>query len=166
MASPLLHTPSQRAWLKPRPWLGIGLVSASPSPLSSPPSSPPPPLRLRTRRPCTRGRPTLTLVVHPTASPSTLDPTHYHPHCRRRRSPPLPPRRGPWPTMGPWPTHCESSETGVRSLSQNHAQNARQERDFKIFFASGGAARAAGAMVRTPPPQPNRLRAGWPSECD
>ena len=25
VALPLLHTPSQRAWLKPRPWLGIGL---------------------------------------------------------------------------------------------------------------------------------------------
>ena len=55
-----------------------------------------------------------------------------------------------------------------RSLSQNHAQNARQEHDFKIFFASGGAAQAAGAMVRTSPRSrtASAVRAGWPSECD
>ena len=29
----------------------------------------------------------------------------------------------------------------------NHAQNAGNERDFKIFFASGGAAQAAGAKL-------------------
>ena len=60
----------------------------------------PPALRRRTC-PCTRGRfksssPTLhpsALVVHPTSSPSTLDPTCRHPHRRRRQSPPLPPRR-------------------------------------------------------------------------
>ena len=73
-------------------------VRLAPRPHRSSPPSSPPPLRLRTRRPCTRGRPTLPLVVHPAASPSTLDPTRRHPH-RRRRSHPLPPRRGPWPTM-------------------------------------------------------------------
>ena len=91
-----------------RGW-GYSLVSVSLSPLSSPPSSPPP-LRLRTR-PCTRGRFTSRRPT-PRRAPPDLVALHPHPqpHFYSHLSPPSPPP----PPVAPACRHVDRTAVGTR----------------------------------------------------